>query len=87
MKRAAALTALVPDGVVTVTSTMPAAWAGAVAVTLVSDPKVKSASVSPNRTAVTPVRLVPVIVTLVPPAAGPLAGAIPVTVGTAGGAS
>ena len=43
------------------------------------------ALVVPNLTAVAPVRLAPVMVTWVPPAAGPLAGEIPVTVGAAGG--
>ncbi len=39
------------------------------------------AAVPPNLTAVTPVNPVPVIVTLVPPAVGPLAGEIEVTAG------
>ena len=39
------------------------------------------AAVVPNFTAVAPVKLVPVIVTLVPPAKGPELGEIPVTVG------
>ena len=39
----------------------------------------------PNLTAVAAVKLVPVIVTGVPPAAGPLFGAKPVTVGAGGG--
>ena len=81
MNLAAAFVALVPEGVVIVTSTSPAAWAGEVAVTLVSDPKVKSASASPNRTEMTPVRLVPVMVTVVPPATGPTVGSRPVMVG------
>jgi hypothetical protein len=41
------------------------------------------ADVAPKSTAVAPVRLVPVIVTLVPPAAGPDDGATLVTVGAA----
>ena len=36
---------------------------------------------APNLTSLAPVRLVPVIVTVVPPAAGPLVGSIFVTVG------
>ena len=40
-------------------------------------------AVAPNLTAVAPVRLVPVIVTLVPPAVGPAAGLTLVTMGTA----
>ena len=39
------------------------------------------ALVAPNLTAVVPVKLVPAIVTDVPPAAGPAAGEIDVTVG------
>jgi hypothetical protein len=37
----------------------------------------------PNLTAVAPVKLVPVIVTCVPPAVEPLVGLMPVTVGAA----
>ena len=42
------------------------------------------AVVAPNLTAVAPVRLVPVIVTLVPPAVGPAVGLTEVTVGGGG---
>ena len=41
------------------------------------------AAVLPNFTAVAPVKLVPVMVTLVPPVAGPEVGARPLTVGAA----
>ena len=41
------------------------------------------AAVAPNSTAVAPVKLVPVMVTDVPPAGGPLVGLMPVTVGAA----
>ena len=41
------------------------------------------AAVVPKSTAVAPVKPVPVIVTNVPPAAGPLVGLRPVTVGAA----
>ena len=41
------------------------------------------APVAPNLTAVAPVRFVPVIVTLVPPAVGPALGLTAVTVGAA----
>ena len=44
---------------------------------------VKAALVAPNRTAVAPLKPVPVIVTVVPPASGPAAGDIEVTVGAA----
>ena len=79
-----ALVALVPLGVVTVTSTAPAACAGEVAVIEVALTTVKLAAVPPNDTAVAPVKFVPLIVTLVPPAAGPLLGLTAVTVGVDG---
>ena len=63
-------------------STVPAAWAGDVAVIDVSLLTVKPvAAVAPKFTAVAPVNPVPVIVTDVPPAAGPLLGVTLVTVG------
>ncbi len=40
-----------------------------------------AAAVAPNLTAVAPVKLVPVMTTLVPPVSGPDVGASPVTVG------
>jgi hypothetical protein len=68
--------------VVTDTATVPAAcalvtaliWVGLVTVKLL-------AVVDPNLTAVQPVRFVPVIVTVVPPAVGPAVGAKVETVG------
>ncbi len=70
-----------PAGVVTVTSTVPAP-AGEVAVIWVSELTVNEvAAVAPNATAVAPVNPVPVIVTEVPPACGPLLGLTLVTVG------
>ena len=63
----------------TVTAPLPA---GATAVIWVAELTVKLvAAVPPNVTAVVPVRFVPVMVTLVPPAAGPDVGARPVMVG------
>ena len=60
----------------TVTSTVPAAPAGAVAVMEVALLTVKVvAAVAPNFTAVAPVKLVPVTVTEVPPVVGPEVGA------------
>lgn len=80
----AAPVALVPEGVVTVTFTVPAEPAGAVAVIDVALLTVKLvAGVEPNSTAVAPVKLVPVIATEVPPAVEPDEGLRPVTVGTA----
>ena len=79
----AAPVALVPPGVVTVTSTVPADSAGAVAVILLELLTVYApAAVPPKLTAVAPVNPVPVIVTLVPPAVGPDAGLTLVTEGT-----
>src|SRR5215472_4471958 len=76
--------ALVPPGVVTVTSITPAACAGAVAVMVVALTTLRPvAAVVPNLTAVAPVKFVPVIVTSVPPANGPDVGLRPVTVGLA----
>jgi hypothetical protein len=73
----------VPPAVVTVTSTVPVP-AGDVAVIEVAELTVKLvALVAPNFTAVAPVNNVPVMVTDVPPAAGPDVGAIEVTVGAA----
>ena len=65
-----------PAGVVTVTSTV--VWSvpgGETAVTWVADTAVKlAAGVAPNFTAVAPDRLIPEMVTEVPPAAGPDGG-------------
>jgi hypothetical protein len=72
---------LVPPLVVTVTSTVPIP-AGEVAVIWVALLTVKAlAALLPNLTAVTPKKLVPVMVTLVPPDVGPVFGMTLVTVG------
>src|SRR5678816_2751913 len=74
--------ALVPEGVVTVTSTVPAACAGDTAVICVALSTVKLAAfVAPNFTDVAPVKPLPVIVTDVPPPVGPLVGLTLDTVG------
>jgi hypothetical protein len=74
--------ALVPPGVVTVTSTVPGLPAGEVAVTVVAFTAVTLvAAFAPKWTAVAPVRFVPVIVTVVPPPVGPEDGVMLVTVG------
>ena len=76
------LTAEVPSGVVTVTSTVPLLPAGLTTVIWVSLSTVKLlVPVEPNETLVAPVKLEPVMVTVVPPVVGPLAGLMPVTVG------
>jgi hypothetical protein len=75
----------VPFGVVTVMSTVPGASAGDVAEIDVAELTVKpAAAVPPKLTALAPVRFVPVMVTAVPPAAGPLPGLTEVTVGAVG---
>ena len=69
-----ALIAEVPLGVVTVTSTVPVP-AGEVTVRLVAvTPLIEVPGLVPKWTAVAPVKLVPLTVTEVPPAAGPLWG-------------
>ena len=81
MNWSAAVAALVPLGVVTVTWTVPLP-AGLTAVIWVAEMTLKEAAfVLPNRTAVAPVKLVPVTVTDVPPAVGPLVGLMPETAG------
>jgi hypothetical protein len=75
--------ALVPPGVTTVMSYVAAAFAGETAVMLVALCTVKLlAAVAPKFTAVAPVKPPPVMVTVVPPAAGPELGLILVTAGT-----
>jgi len=72
---------LVPKLVVTVTSTIPEP-AGEVAVIDVGPLTVTAVAVTvPNLTTGLPAKLVPEMVTAVPPAAGPVAGLRPVTVG------
>ena len=73
--------ALVPADVVTVTSTAPTEPAGEVAVIEFALLTVNVADAVPNFTLVAPVKLVPVIVTLVPPAVEPDVGLIAVTAG------
>ena len=75
-------TADTPPGPVTVTLTMPVP-AGLTAVISVEDTTVTLvAGVEPKSTIIPPVRFVPVIVTVVPPAVEPFAGLMPVNVGT-----
>ena len=76
-----ALEALVPLGVVTVTSTGPTALAGVVAVIRVELLTVKLADVVPNLTADALVKFVPVMVAEVPPFAWPEVGFTDMTVG------
>src|SRR5262245_65643844 len=72
---------LVPPAVVTVISTVPIP-AGEVAVIWVALLTVKEpAALLPNLTAVAPEKLVPVMVTLLPPCVGPVFGLTLATVG------
>jgi len=72
----------VPFGVVITTFTVPAAWAGVIAETVVGLITVTPvAAVPPMVTAVAPIRPVPVIVTPVPPAIGPVEGVMLVKIG------
>ena len=76
---------VVPPGVVTVTPTVPAVPAGVVALTWVGLTTVRLVPATvPNFTAVAPVRLVPVRVTMVPPVVVPVVGAMELTSGAAG---
>ena len=73
-----------PPGVVTETLFAPATCDGVTAVTVVVSSTVTPvASLVPSRTAVAPVRFVPVMVIVVPPAVGPRFGVTAVTVGAA----
>jgi hypothetical protein len=78
------LAGLLPPGVVTTMLTAPAAPAGVVAVMVVAFTTKKVVAATPLKvTLVAPVRFVPVIVTLVPPATAPELGLTEVTVGPA----
>jgi len=77
----AELAALLPPEFVTVTSTLPLP-AGEIAVIDVALVTENEAAEPPNCTAVARRKLLPVMVTGVPPAAGPLFGEIEVTDGT-----
>src|ERR1700681_3051905 len=84
MNLSAELVALVASGVVTVTSTVPVP-AGETAVIDVAELTLKLvAAVGPKSTAVAPVKFVPVMLTDVPPPAGPPFGFTSVTVGGKG---
>jgi hypothetical protein len=74
----------VPLAVVTLTAACPTVPAGEVAVMEVAELTVKVvAAFAPKLTAVAPVKPVPVMVMEVPPATGPVLGAIDVMVGAA----
>jgi hypothetical protein len=75
--------ALVPSGVVTVTSTVPTGSAGVVALIEVSEITTNGADVPPKSTAVAPVKPLPLMITAVPPETGPEVGLTALTVGVA----
>jgi hypothetical protein len=81
----APLEVAVPPRVVTLTSAAPAEWAGLVVVIWVALLVLMGADVPPKVTEVAPVRLVPVIVTGVPPEVDPVPGDTEVIVGGGGG--
>ena len=70
-----------PPSVVTVTSTVPLPAGDVAVIEVALLITTEAAAVLPNLTVEAPVKLVPVIVTLVPPVVGPLVGEIDVTVG------
>ena len=75
-------TPVCPSGLMTVTSTEPAEPDGVVAVSRVAELNdTLLADLLPNLTVAPLWKFAPVIVTLVPPAMGPLAGEIALTVG------
>jgi hypothetical protein len=77
----AELVALLPPGFVTVTSNVPLPTGEVAAIDVALLTVNEVALVLPNFTDVAPVKLLPVMATGVPPAAGPLFGEIAVTVG------
>jgi hypothetical protein len=86
VKRSLLEAGLVPFGVVTVMSTIPFVAGGDLAVIDVAEFTVKvGAFVDPNFTAVAPLKLVPVMLTAVPPVARPLRGDTLLIIGGGGG--
>ena len=79
------LTAEGPPAAVTITSTVPADSAGEVAVMeVVLTTVTPVAATVPNFTVLPALKLVPVMVTVVPPVVGPVLGVTLVTVGAGG---
>ena len=77
-----ALAALVPCDVVTVTFCVPVPAGETAVICVALSTTNDAAAVAPKSTAVAPVKLVPVITTVVPPTAGPLFGLRLVMVGS-----
>lgn len=69
---------MIPD---TTTNTGPAAWPGTVVTIVSSETQAKDASMPPNVTDLASEKPLPVMVTLVPPEAGPPGGSTESTVG------
>ena len=85
VKSATELVGLDPPGVVTMTSTVPAASAAVTAEMDVAESTVNFDAVDvPNRTEVAPVKFDPVRVTVVPPVVGPEPGLMALTMGGGG---
>ncbi len=82
MYRSALVAVLVPSAVLTRTWIVPAAWAGVTAVIWVGESTVNdAAAVAPKLTQWTPLKLVPLMITVWPPAVGPPVGLTAVIVG------
>jgi hypothetical protein len=81
MNRSDGPAADVPPALVTVMSTGPAVPAGDVAVMDVGESTMNVAGAVPKRTAVAPVKAVPAIVTVAPPAVRPELGLTALTIG------
>jgi hypothetical protein len=84
VNRSAEPVALVPPGVVTVTSTVPVPAGDVAVIELALLTVNEAASVAPNFTAATLVKFVPLMVTEVPPDDVPIAGDTAFTVGGGG---
>ena len=76
---------LVPEGLVTATLTVPAACAGVVTVSALDERAVTVAALPPKVALLTLSRLVPLMMTEVPPVAAPWLGARVLMVGIDGG--
>ena len=83
MNRSALTWGLIPVGFSTLMLWVLAAWAGETAVMSVEETTVKLvAATAPKSTEVAPLKPVPVMVTVVPPAGGPEVGETAVMAGT-----
>ncbi|HEX9040945.1 MAG TPA: hypothetical protein VF838_07930, partial [Trebonia sp.] len=85
MNWSAELVALVPPGPVTVTSTVPDPAGDVTVIDVAETTLTPVPALAPNDTVSPAAKPVPLIVTTVPPAAGPLTGESPLTAGAGGG--